>query len=67
LLAARAARAVLGEDPRWFLPGAASAGAGLLAGLDGLAQAAAWPGELPVGALTTALAGVLLVRAVVPR
>lgn len=67
LLAARGSRRLLGEDPRTALPAVALVGATALALLDGLAQAWAWPGELPAGVLTTALAGLLLCWTVVPR
>ncbi len=45
----------------------AGAGAGLTVGLDGAAQALAWPGELPVGVLSLVLASALLSWKVVPR
>lgn len=67
LLATRLVRPIVGEDPRAIVPAAGFAGAGLVLVLDGLAQAAAWPGELPVGVVTIVLASALLVREVVPR
>lgn len=67
LLAARLGRRVVGEDPRTALPAVALLGVAALALLDGLAQAWAWPGELPAGVLTTALAGLMLCWKVVPR
>lgn len=60
LLAASLARPLVGEDPRMLGPGAMSAGAALGLTLDGLSQALAWPGELPVGVATTLLASIVL-------
>lgn len=67
LLATRLVRPTIGEHPRQLVPGALAAGAGLATGLDGLSQAAAWPGELPVGVATTALASLLLAWKVIPH
>lgn len=67
LIATRIARGVVGEHPRALVPGALGVGAGLAAGLDGVAQAVAWPGELPVGVVTLVVASGLLSWKVVPR
>lgn len=67
LLATRAARGFVGEHPRALVPAALATGAGVAVVADGLSQAAAWPGELPVGVLTTVLASLLLARKVIPR
>lgn len=66
LIATRLVRPLVGDDARWLAPGALAAGAfvGLL--LDGIGQALAWPGELPVGVLTTLVASAVLVWEVVP-
>lgn len=67
LLATRTVRPFTGEHPRALVPAALAAGAGLVCGLDGIAQALAWPGELPVGVLTTVASSALLVARVIPR
>lgn len=66
LLATRSIRGLVGEDPRALVPGAIAAAIALGVALDGLAQALAWPGELPVGVLTTVAASILLAWRVVP-
>lgn len=60
LLAAGLARRLVGEDPRTLGPGALAAGVAIGLSLDGLSQALAWPGELPVGVATTLLASLVL-------
>jgi iron complex transport system permease protein len=65
-LATAIARPLVGEDPRMLGPGALAAGTAVGLGLDGLGQALAWPGELPVGVLTLVLASLVLGREVVP-
>lgn len=60
LLAALLARRLVGEDPRMLGPGALAAGVAIGLGLDGLGQALAWPGELPVGVLTMLAASLVL-------
>jgi iron complex transport system permease protein len=60
LLAALLARRLVGEDPRMLGPGAFAAGIAVGLTLDGLGQALAWPGELPVGVLSLGLASLVL-------
>lgn len=67
LLATAIARRLVGEDPRTLGPGAMAAGIAVGLGLDGIGQALAWPGELPVGVLTTLLASLLLGWEVAPE
>lgn len=67
LLATRAARPIVGEHPRALVPAAVFVGAGLTTGIDALAQTLAWPGELPVGLVTTVAASILLVWRLIPR
>lgn len=66
LIATWIARPLVGEDPRMLTPGAAAAGIAAGLALDGFGQAVAWPGELPVGVLTTVVASILLAREVIP-
>jgi len=66
LIATAIARPIVGEDPRLAAPGGLAAGAGVGLALDGIGQALAWPGELPVGVLTLIVASLLLAREVVP-
>lgn len=64
LVATRVVRPRVGDDPRWLAPGAVAGGILVGLSLDGIAQALAWPGELPVGVLTTLFASVLLANEV---
>ncbi len=66
LIATQLARLLVGEDPRLLIPAGAAAGAAIGLTLDGLAQAIAWPGELPLGVLTMLIASLLLALEVVP-
>jgi iron complex transport system permease protein len=66
LIATRIARALVGEHPRALVPGAALVGATLVLVLDGISQAVTYPGQLPVGVVTTAIGSLLLARKVLP-
>lgn len=67
LLAVASVRGTIGEHPKQLVPGAAMAGASLALLLDGLGQALAWPGELPLGIITALLASLVLAWEVVGR
>jgi iron complex transport system permease protein len=60
LVAPHLARGILGMDNRRLLPGAMLTGALLLLAADTAARSLAWPGELPVGVMTSLLGGPFL-------
>lgn len=67
LIATTVSRAFVGEHPKALVPGAMLAGGTLCLLFDGLSQALAYPGELPVGIVTTLIASLLLTRRMLPR
>ena len=61
------ARSLVGNEHRWVLPYSALLGAGIVVGADTVGRVVAYPGEVPVGVMTSLIGApvlVLLVRRV---